>query len=58
MTGSPFPNELDQETEASVSPRTAITPIGAPGKPAGITGTEGAEIGDSPTSVVAETVNE
>jgi hypothetical protein len=58
MIGSPFPNGACHETVASVSPRVAITPAGVEGRPAGITGADGAEIADLSTSVVANTMNE
>jgi hypothetical protein len=45
------------ETVAVVLPRDAVTLVGAPGTPCGVTEFEGVEVEESPIAFVALTVN-
>jgi hypothetical protein len=52
----PFALGAVQLTMAFPSPATALTPVGAPGSPIGMTMLEGAEAGPVPNTLVALTV--
>ena len=45
-----------QETRAEALPAVAVTPVGAPGTVAGVTGADGSEAAPVPTPLVAVTV--
>ena len=60
MADPPSVAGADHQTDAVVSPATAVTPVGATGAvaaAAGVTGSEGAEGRPVPMALVAVTVN-
>ena len=56
MIGLPFAAGAFQVTRALALPGAAVTPVGAPGLPIGVTGVEGLLLGPVPMLLVAVTV--
>ena len=57
VIGEPLLSGAVQVSVADWSPRTAVGATGPAGTPAGVTTSDGTEAGESPTSLVAVTVN-
>ena len=58
MAMPPLEAGADQVTDDwALALEPAVTPVGAPGRPAGTAGAEGAEAGPVPTALNAVTVN-
>jgi hypothetical protein len=53
----PFEAGAVQETYAKAFPAVAVTPVGAPGAPIGVTAVEALDVAEVPTVFTAETVN-
>jgi hypothetical protein len=53
----PFEAGATHDTEAWVSPGVALTLVGAPGSPAGVTAVDGVDAGPVPAALVAVTMN-
>src|SRR6478736_5022407 len=56
VMGEPLTTGTFHDTWADLSPRTATTPVGAVGMPAGVTAADGAEGCEVPIALVALTV--